>query len=76
LLDLLEPDIGGQVQAATLQTIVCALVDEWDNIRVDRPLCSIDDRPSKHCQDWNQLQVYSRERIPVKLFGMFHSVSR
>jgi hypothetical protein len=34
LLDLLEPDIGEQVQAATLQTIVCALVDEWDNIRV------------------------------------------
>ena len=34
MLDLLEPDIGGQVQAATLQTIVCALVDEWDSIRV------------------------------------------
>ena len=42
LLDLLEPDIGGQVQAATLQTIVCALVDQWDNIRVQSsptPVC-------------------------------------
>ena len=41
LLDLLEPDIGGQVQAATLQTIVCALVDEWDNIRVVLVIASL-----------------------------------
>ena len=42
LLDLLEPDIGGQVQAATLHTIVCALVDEWDNLRTFEALSGLE----------------------------------
>ena len=34
LLDLLEPCVGAEIQALTLQTLICAMVDETANIRV------------------------------------------
>ncbi|CCJ29289.1 unnamed protein product [Pneumocystis jirovecii] len=34
LLDLLEPQLEPDVHIATLATLVAALVDRWDNVRV------------------------------------------
>ena len=34
ILDLLEPCLGSDIQALTLQTLICAMVDGTANIRV------------------------------------------